>query len=103
VRRRHRLCPVPPLAGKSDDHGRGGSSVNPIAAGVLRRITEREPAEATDAVAREVAQDRMAFVDKSSTELIYDLICPRGHRMLRTDPQITRALTRTPGEWVHLG
>jgi hypothetical protein len=80
-----------------------GHPVNPIAAGVLRRIAERELAEATGAVAREVAEDRRAFVDRSSTELIYDLSCPRGHRMLRTAPQITRAMTRTPGEWVSLG
>jgi hypothetical protein len=78
----------------------GGHRVNPTAASVMRRIGERELAEATDALTRDRAQEKIEFIDRSSAELIYDLRCPRGHGMLRTAPQITRAMTRSAGEWV---
>jgi hypothetical protein len=79
-----------------------GHPLNPVAAGVLRRIAERELADATGAVGRDQAQDFIDFIDKHSTELIYDLTCPRGHPILRTAPQITRAMTRSGGGWTDL-
>jgi hypothetical protein len=79
-----------------------GHVVNPIGAGVLRRIAERRLAEAPDAADRDSARDTIYFLYRSSAELVYELQCPRGHRLLRTAPQITRAMTRTPGDWVDL-
>jgi hypothetical protein len=34
--------------------------------------------------------------------VIYDLPCPRGHHTLVTEPQITRAMRKTNGNWVAL-
>lgn len=35
-------------------------------------------------------------------DLIYELTCPRGHRVIRAAPQITRAVRQADGQWVHL-
>jgi hypothetical protein len=80
----------------------GGYPINPTAAGVLRRIAERELADATGPAARDLAEARVELIDRSSAELIYDLTCGRGHSTLRTAPQITRAMKQTPGDWVDL-
>ena len=37
------------------------------------------------------------------SELAYDLRCRNGHRVLRTVPQIVRAMRGSPGAWVSLG
>jgi hypothetical protein len=77
-----------------------GHRINPVGGAVLRRVAEREIATAADALTRDAAVAEIEFIDRHSSELIYDLKCRRGHATLRTTPQILRAMTREPGEWI---
>jgi hypothetical protein len=52
----------------------------------------RDPAEA----------DRVAFLEDNVYELVFDLACRNGHSILRTMPQIARAIRSSPGQLVDL-
>jgi hypothetical protein len=49
------------------------------------------------------AVDRLAFLEDHLEELVFDLTCRAGHSILRTMPQIARAIRSTPGPLVGLG
>jgi len=48
------------------------------------------------------AADRLAFLERHLEELVFDIPCPGGHSLLRTMPQLARAVRHSPGEWVDL-
>jgi len=78
-----------------------GHQITPGRWAVQLRLVEQDMASAA-ADDLEEAQTRLDFVKRNIGELIYDIRCRRGHSTLRTGPQITRALRRTPGRWVSL-
>ena len=80
-----------------------GYRVNPISAGVLRRVAERQLADATSSPAADLARARMELIDREIAEFIYDLECLRGHSTLRTTPEVRRAMVRSHGKWADLG
>jgi hypothetical protein len=47
--------------------------------------------------------DRIAFLERHYQELVFDIPCPNGHSLLRTMPQLARAIRHSPGEWVDVG
>jgi len=49
------------------------------------------------------AADRLAFLEDHVYELVFDLTCPNGHSILRTMPQIVRAIRSSEGHLVDLG
>jgi hypothetical protein len=77
-----------------------GYRINPVGGAILRRVAERELATAADAPTRDTALAEIEYIDRHSSERIYDLKCRRGHATLRTTPQIVRAMSRAPGDWV---
>ncbi|MEV0903208.1 hypothetical protein [Actinoplanes sp. NPDC049802] len=79
-----------------------GYTINPMAAGIMRRVVERELAEAATEPARELARVRLQYVVDNITDPIYDLRCEHGHSALRTTPSIIRAMTAAQGEWATL-
>jgi hypothetical protein len=79
-----------------------GQQLTPVAGSVQLRVAQRELA-ATAPAGREQAQRRVDFIRGQLHDVIYDLPCPRGHRTLVTEPQITRAMRRAKGSWVFLG
>ena len=78
-----------------------GYQITPARWAVQLRLVEQDLASVAVGD-REKAQARLDFVKRNIGELIYDIPCRRGHSTLRTGPQITRALRRTPGRWVSL-
>jgi len=48
------------------------------------------------------AADRLAFLKRHLEEMVFDIPCPNGHSLLRTMPQLARAIRTSPGEWVDL-
>jgi len=48
------------------------------------------------------ARERLDFLDRHSTELVYDLRCRNGHSTLRTMPQLVRAVRDAEGQWADL-
>ena len=49
------------------------------------------------------AADRLAFLEDNIQELVFDLTCRDGHSILRTMPQIVRAIRSASGPLVDLG
>ncbi len=49
------------------------------------------------------AVDRLTFLKENLEELVFDLTCRDGHSILRTMPQIARAIRSAPGPLVDLG
>jgi hypothetical protein len=78
-----------------------GHQITPVAGSVLLRIAEQQLAEAGPAEKHQ-AQWRVDFIAHQFSEVIYDLVCRRGHHTLMTEPQITRALRQAQGNWVFL-
>ena len=78
-----------------------GHQLTPVAGSVQLRVAEQELASAAPAD-REQAQWRVGFIRGQLQDVIYDLPCPRGHRTLVTEPQLTRAMRRAKGSWVFL-
>ncbi len=48
------------------------------------------------------AADRLEFLKRHLEEMVFDIPCPNGHSLLRTMPQLARAIRHSPGEWVDL-
>jgi hypothetical protein len=65
----------------------------------LRGALERASSPAGEQEARE----RLEFLERHRSELVYDLRCRNGHSLLRTMPQLVRAVRDAEGEWAHLG
>ena len=67
----------------------------------MLRSTEQRLASASEQD-RPEASRRRQFVLGHPGDRLYDLKCPDGHYTLRTAPQISAAIRRTPGTWVTL-
>jgi hypothetical protein len=78
-----------------------GYRLQPSSAAVQIRQTQQQLRDAAPGDLHH-AEDRLDFLHRHREELIYDLRCRRGHSVLRTAPQIVRAMHRTPGAWVSL-
>jgi len=48
------------------------------------------------------AADRLAFLERHLDEKVFDIPCPNGHSLLRTMPQLARAIRSSPGDRVDL-
>jgi hypothetical protein len=79
-----------------------GHRLQPMGVGVQVRIAQREVADAASARQRDEAEARVKYLKRNVSELVYDLRCRHGHRLLRTVPQIVRAMRDSPGAWVRL-
>lgn len=91
----------PLLSPRLDIASYEGWAITPVAGAVQLRVAEQQldaAAPADEARARW----RVDFINRNLTDVIYDLPCPRGHRTLITQPQITRAMRRAKGEWAML-
>jgi hypothetical protein len=91
-----------PLAGWLGITAPDGRELIPEQGAIHRRRAEQEIAAATSATDRDAAQARLEFVGRHIGELTYELPCLRGHRVLATAPQITRAVRRAKGTWARL-
>jgi hypothetical protein len=80
-----------------------GYELLPLRIGVLLRLVQQELASATSDRERTEAEDRLAFLERNMTELVFDLKCQNGHRILRSMPDIAHAMRHTHGAWVSLG
>ena len=49
------------------------------------------------------AADRLAFLKDNLEEFVFDIPCPDGHSIVRTMPQIVRAIRGSAGVLVDLG
>jgi hypothetical protein len=74
----------------------------PEQGGVHLNRAQRELAAAPGSAERDAAQVRLDFLHRQAGELIYDLPCLRGHRVLATAPQIIRAIRRAKGKSAQL-
>ena len=79
-----------------------GHRLHPMGGALQVRIAEQEAVEASSSTDREQARARLDFLERHLGELIYDLRCRNGHRIVRTMPQIVDAMRRTAGDWVSL-
>jgi len=79
-----------------------GHLLQPTRVSLLRQLAEQETVAASTPAERDRALSRLEFLRTNSGELVYDLSCPAGHRMLVTMPRLVRAMRRTPGSWVTL-
>jgi hypothetical protein len=77
-----------------------GHLVQPTRVSLLRQLAEQDAVAATTAAERDRALNRLKFLRTNAGELVYDLACPAGHRMLVTMPRLVRAMRRTPARWV---
>jgi hypothetical protein len=91
----------PLLSWRLDIISPDGYQLAPLADSVQLRIAQQELADASPAEQHQ-ARWRAGFISRHLSEVIYDLPCPRGHRTLVTEPQITRAMRKTKGTWVTL-
>jgi hypothetical protein len=79
-----------------------GHLVQPDGVAVLLLRARAEVERAGTGAAGDAARDRLAFLERNWTELVYDLRCANGHSTLRTMPQLVRAVRGAPGEWADL-
>jgi hypothetical protein len=80
----------------------GGYRIQPESVAVQIRLAQQDQA-ANGPATRLAARDRLDFLRRHGSELVYDLRCGRGHSTLRTAPQIVRAMRNTAGAWATLG
>ena len=80
-----------------------GHHIQPMGVDLQLRLAEQALADAASARERDEAESRLAYLRRNVAESIYDLRCRNGHRILRTMPEIVRAVRRSPGSWVSLG
>jgi hypothetical protein len=80
-----------------------GHRLQPVGVGVQVRMAEQQVAEAASAREREEAEARLRYLRRNVSELVHDLRCRNGHRLLRTVPQLIRAMRGSSGAWVSLG
>jgi hypothetical protein len=78
-----------------------GFRLTPVSNDLMFRSTEQRLASAS-AQDRPEASRRREFVLSHPGDRLYDIKCPNGHNTLTTAPLITKAIRRTPGNWVTL-
>ena len=79
-----------------------GYRVQPEGVAVQIRLGQQD--QTADAPATRLrAPDRLDFLRRHVDELVYDLLCGRGHSTLRAGPQIVREMRDGAGTWVTLG
>jgi len=91
-----------PLSGWLTITGPDGYQLNPQEGALHARRAEQEGAAASSPARQEQAQADLRFIKQHIGELMYDLPCHRGHHVLATAPQITRAVRRAKGNWAEL-
>jgi len=79
----------------------GGGLFGASEGGVQLRVAEAR-LQAAAPEDRATALRQIEWVRRHLGEQIYDLHCPRGHRLFVTTPQIARAMTRAGGAWAAL-
>jgi hypothetical protein len=90
-----------PLTGWLTINQPDGGLIGPSEGAVQLRVAEaRLHAAAADEQPR--AQAQLDYVRRNLLEQLYDLGCPRGHRMFITTPQIAHAMRAAPGAWARL-
>jgi hypothetical protein len=70
-----------------------GTAVLPTSGGVLLRSLRENPT---------ADDDDLRAVERNLGELMYDIRCRRGHRAIRTAPQVVAAMRRAQGRWADL-
>lgn len=80
----------------------GGYRIQPTGAALQERLAEQAAAAAPSGPERQEQQRRAEFIARHVSEVIYAFTCPRGHRILMTEPQVIAAMRRTRGSWVTL-
>jgi ribosomal protein S27E len=78
-----------------------GFLLTPVSNELLLRGTEQRLASASAADYPE-ARRRRAFILSHPGDRFYDIKCPNGHYALRTAPQVSSAIRRSPGDQVIL-
>jgi hypothetical protein len=78
-----------------------GFRLTPVSNDLMLRSAEQDLASAPSQD-RPEASRRRDFVLSHPGDRLYDIKCPNGHYTLRTAPQITEAIRRTPGNRVTL-
>lgn len=91
-----------PLTGWLTITGPAGHQLTSQEGAVHVRRAEQALATASSAAEEEQARADLRFMKEQIGEVIYDLPCHRGHHVLATAPQITRALRRAKGSWAEL-
>jgi hypothetical protein len=79
-----------------------GHLVQPTGVALQIRIAEQEIAAAAGSPEQDAAEARLAYLRRNASELVYDLRCRNGHRVLQTMPQIVHRVRSSPGSWVTL-
>ena len=77
-----------------------GHLVQPTRVSLLRQLAEQEAVAANTAAERDGALSRLEFLRTNASELVFDLTCPRDHRLLVTMPRLVTAMRRTAARWV---
>ncbi len=80
----------------------GGYRIQPTGAALQLRLAEQAAAAAPGDPERQDFQRRAEFIARHVSEVIYAFTCPRGHRILMTEPQVIAAMRHTAGSWVSL-
>jgi hypothetical protein len=80
----------------------GGWELVPETGAIQVRLAEQQIAAASSPGEEAEATARLAFIKRNIGELMYSLPCPRGHYIMATAPQITRAIRHSKGRQVRL-
>ncbi len=81
----------------------GGYRIQPTAAALQLQLAEQAAAAAAPGgPQRRELERRAEFIARHVSEVIYAFSCPRGHRILMTEPQVIAAMRHTAGSWVTL-
>jgi hypothetical protein len=78
-----------------------GFRLTPVSNDLLLRSAETRLASAS-AQDQPEARRRRSYILSHAGDRIYDIECPAGHLTLRSAPEISQAIRRTPGGWVTL-
>ena len=79
-----------------------GHLLQPMGVALQIRLAEQEVATGLSSPEQDAAEARLAYLRRHASELVYDLRCRNGHRVLRTMPQIVHLVRSAPGSWVTL-
>ena len=80
----------------------GGYRIFPTGAALQLRLAEQAAAAAPGGPEHRDLERRAEFIARHVSEVIYAFTCPRGHRILMTEPQVIAAMRNTAGSWVSL-
>jgi hypothetical protein len=79
-----------------------GRELVPQGGAIQVRLAEQQIAAASSPGEEAEATARLRFIRRHLGELMYDLLCPRGHHTMATAPQITQAVRKSKGSSVRL-